>query len=382
MLLLFEHLKDKEACPCGSGLPFGDCCKFREPAISNSRKPPEVQAMEMLRKGLKSCCMYPDTQNCKGKIKKAHALQNNKIISLLAGESRHVYVLGTKETPTFAEIKRGHVEPLVYMKRTSANDATTETCFCDLHDNVAFAAIEKGAPDFDAHSEEMKFTYAYKAFIFEYYKHWCSLDMFRRCFRLNPAAYQNPLCVAEYRQNILKLSEFDTVKHFFDGKILSGAHNGVYTQVINLQKQIKFACYAYIAPNYDLNGKRIRHTRNGCMHRLAITAFPEEHQSWILFSCLESEKKYYSSFFEQLSSSPLAKVEWYLSVILSLYTENMVLSPDLWEDWDEITQSSYLHLANLRGKDFAILEKAISINLKNMMRSKCKYSPCKIDLFR
>ena len=34
--------------------------------------------------------------NCNGKIKNAHVLQNNKIISLLAGTERHVYTMDKK----------------------------------------------------------------------------------------------------------------------------------------------------------------------------------------------------------------------------------------------------------------------------------------------
>ena len=73
----------------------------------------------------------------------------------------------------------GKVIPWVQISKTSVNDATTETCFCDYHDNVAFAIIEKGAPDFDDSRDDMKFVYAYKAFIFEYYKQWIALDIFR-----------------------------------------------------------------------------------------------------------------------------------------------------------------------------------------------------------
>ncbi len=58
------------------------------------------------------------------------------------------------------------ITSIVEVSRTSANDATTETCFCDYHDNVAFAIIEEAAPDFDENSNEMKFVYAYKAFIY------------------------------------------------------------------------------------------------------------------------------------------------------------------------------------------------------------------------
>lgn len=71
---------------------------------------------------------------------------------------------------------------LVEFSKVSANDATTETCFCDRHDNIAFAVIEKGAPHFDINSEPMKFIYAYKAFVFECYKREVSYKIFQHFF--------------------------------------------------------------------------------------------------------------------------------------------------------------------------------------------------------
>jgi hypothetical protein len=73
------------------------------------KKPLEVQVMEMMRKSMKKCCMHPDQKHCKGRMKGAHALQNNKIISLLAGSERHVYMIGAKKQPLFV--------PLIMVKR-------------------------------------------------------------------------------------------------------------------------------------------------------------------------------------------------------------------------------------------------------------------------
>ncbi len=55
--------------------------------------------MEKMRASMEKCCLHPDKANCNGKIKSAHALQNNKIISLLAGVDRHVYMLDAKKQP-------------------------------------------------------------------------------------------------------------------------------------------------------------------------------------------------------------------------------------------------------------------------------------------
>lgn len=94
----FKRIDDNERCPCGSELYYKDCCKNRSPQINSSRKPPEVQIMEKMKSSMKKCCLHPDQANCRGRIKEAHALQNNKIISLLAGTERHVYMLNSKNS--------------------------------------------------------------------------------------------------------------------------------------------------------------------------------------------------------------------------------------------------------------------------------------------
>lgn len=119
----------------------------------------------------------------------------------------------------------------------------------------------------------MKFVYAYKAFIFEYYKQTMGMKIFRQCFKANPKAFQSKESVAIYRMLQLKEKEFEPIKKHFDSEILAGTHNGIFTCVVKIPEQIKFADYAFIAPSYDMNGHRIRHTKKGVMHRIALTIF-------------------------------------------------------------------------------------------------------------
>lgn len=281
-------------------------------------------------------------------------------------------------------LENGETVPFVEVTRVSANDATTETCFCDYHDNVVFAAIEKGAPLFDDNNSEMKFVYAYKSFIFEYYKQRMAMDIFRRCFKDNPEAFIQPEMVQMYRMLQLKMTEFENVKQHFDSQIMAGSHDGVYTCSVKLPEQIKFADFAFIAPDYDLNGRKIRHTKKGIMHRLAITVFPESNQSWVLFSCLESEKSLYEKFFAQVKEASLEKLKFYLNLILPLYSENMVLSGVLWNSWDEDVQKAYTYYANLQGIEAMKMNITLSFGLKNAARDKTGKSYCnspKINLF-
>ena len=383
--LKYIKILDSELCPCGSSMKYRDCCKNKVvTTLKTSLKPPEVQVMEMMRKSMKRCCMHPDQAQCKGKIKEAHALQNNKIISMLAGRERHVYMMDAKKKPLLIPMEKGEPAVIVQMSKTSANDATTETCFCDLHDNIVFAAIEKGAPDFDESNEVMKFVYAYKAFIFEYYKQRTAVDIHKECFKMNPEAFKSPLMIGMYRMLQLKMREFEPIKSHFDQEIMTGTNNGVVTCVIKIPEQIKFADYAYIAPDYDLNGKKIRHTVKGVMHRLAVTAFPELNQSYILLSCLETEIDIYQKLFNQLEVASVDKIKFYMSMVLPLYSENMVLSSGKWNSWNEETQMAYTFYANLNGPDAVVYGRCIGMGIRNAAKRKPEFDYSKrgkIDLF-
>ena len=304
---LFIH--DDELCPCGSGKFFSNCCKNKPDSEPNkSPKPTEVLLMERMRKSLKKrrLCLHPDQTHCQGGIKEAHALQNHKIISLLASSDNHVIMQDhTKQPIVFAD---NSFNPIVPFSKVSGNKATTQSCFCDLHDTELFKPIEVGAPAFDPNDEEMKFVYAYKAFIFEYAKQLQLMSIFKESFAERPQVFSIPEMVKEYRIQCMRMEEFEPVKNHFDSEIMLGTHNGIETCVVKIPYQIGFANYAYIAPDFDLNGERVE-TIDDCrkMHRLAITVLPESNQSYILLSCLSSEKKSFMIFLIKFESQIFRK---------------------------------------------------------------------------
>lgn len=168
----------------------------------------------------------------------------------------------------------------------------------------------------------------------------------------------------------LRMKEFEPVKAFFDRQILAETDDGLYTCSIKIPKSISFADYAYIAPDYDMNGHKIRHTKHGLMHRIAVTIFPEEKCSWLLLSCLNTEKEIYQEFFSQMQNASLDKLKYYINLVLPLYSENIVLSPELWESWDDQTQNAYIFYANLQGVDAMKMVMTIGMGLKNAFKDK------------
>ena len=113
------YLHDDENCPCGSGKAYKDCCKGKsDDGPVNSKKPVEVLLMEEMRNGFKQdkVCLHPDQSSCKGEIKGAHALQNHKIISLLASADNHVIMQDYRKQPIV--IKEDPTNPILIVPFT------------------------------------------------------------------------------------------------------------------------------------------------------------------------------------------------------------------------------------------------------------------------
>lgn len=369
--LLYIH--DDELCPCGSGKRFMDCCKNKpDPGPVDSPKPSEVLLMERMRRSLNMSrfCLHPDQASCRGNIKDAHALQNNKIISLLASSDNHVMMQDHTKQPIINDDPTNSIVITPFSK-VSGNKATTQSCFCDLHDTELFRSIEAGAPDFNPNDEQMKFVYAYKAFIFEYAKQSHLMCLLRETFAERSQVFSLPEMVKEYRIQCMRMEEFEPVKKHFDSEIIAGTHNGLETCVITIPYQISFANYAYIAPDFDLNGEKIETIDDkGEMHRLAITVLPETSQSYIMLSCLSSEERIYHNFFEQIKTAPIEKILYYFNLLLPLFSENLVLSEKLWNVHSVEGQFALVHMANLVGQDQFNLSHTIGMGLRNAAKNK------------
>lgn len=384
--MLFKNFKiyNNELCPCGSGIIYAECCKNRvDKIITQSKKPPNIQAVEKLRKAKFRCCLHPETEKCAKHIKEAHALQNGKIISQLA-EDGHVYILNTNKAPIIIPIENESPEIMTLIDKVGVNRATTATCFCDYHDDVVFAPIEKGAANFKKDNDEQKFLYAYKAFIFEYYKKLVEHKVFINEIKSKPSMLKSPFFISQYRATSLTLNEMEEVKSFFDKCLINQNYSDLETCVLELPEKINIANYACIAIDFDVNGCKIKHTKKNYINRLFLTIFPEETKSYILMSCLKKDLCIYKSLFEQFNNLNPNKIKYYLDLILPLYSENIVLSPRLWEHWSEEQQLAYTFYANRHSTQFNIYKKMLSMGMHNLRKQENGFEDGnrgKIDLF-
>jgi len=89
-----------------------------------------------------------------------------------------------------------------------------------------------------------------------------------------------------------------------------------------------------------------------------------------LLSCLETEEPIYRTLFEQIRNSSIEKVKYYFSLILPLYSENIIIAPSLWESYGEREQIGITHLLNLFGSDSVVMSWTLSFAMQNASKDK------------
>lgn len=333
------RIADKELCPCNSGKQYKDCCKIKAAKTFHNNNEALHFTGQLMKKSKSRFCLYEGCTQKGKNIIKSHALQENRILKKLAVNG-NVKMQDFTQDPTILEIKPGKPEPFYFLTDVSIKTATTATCFCKTHDDALFAKIEKSQYDLQTLDDEQLFLFAYKTFSFELYTEMTAQKFNRLMFSNVPQTAKNPLVVWQYRTQNEKLQDLQYYKNFFNSSIEKRDFSGLETIVLEIPFQIQFSNYMAVSPPFDIKGNKLKamDRKNKRLKFVFFTLFPVDNKSYILVSALKEDMKYFSSYFEQLKSSPLPLIQYYLNVFIPLYSQNLILSPQLWDKWDEKAQ--------------------------------------------
>lgn len=376
-------IKKKEKCPCGSGDYYKDCCYKRKDKVI-PKKIAKYYEHSIYLKSFYQTCLYPNKNECTKAIKRAHALQNNRILSKLS-EDNHVIIMKERKQPKRIKLSNKEFISIKTFEREGVNKAKRYTCFCNKHDDEVFAPIEKYNCEFKNGNKEQEFIYAYKSFAFEYYKQSVNVRCFQKLIKDKPSQLRDIKIINKYRNLNSRNTDFEFYKQRFDKALLDRDFDCIETVAIKLESTIKFADFSCITPRYDLHGKKIRafNAKEGVKSKLFITIFPDLSCSYILVSCFKSDYKYFRKFIEQLRENDVNLICFYFNSIIPIYSDNIVLNPKLWNSWSKETKIAFDYYNNLNGHEF-IMDKAISFALKNHSKYKGKkidYKSSKINMF-
>lgn len=333
------RIANQEPCPCNSGKLYNSCCKSKAAKTFHNNNEALHFTGQLMKKSKSRFCLY-DGCNAKGKnIIKAHALQENRILNRLAVNG-NVKMQDFTQDPTILEIKHGKPEPFYFLTDVAIKTATTATCFCKTHDDKLFAKIEKPQYDLQVLDDEQLFLFAYKTFSFELYTEITAQRFNQLMFTNVPQTVRDPLTVCQYRTHSEKFHDLQYYKNFFNSSIEKRDFSGLETIVLEIPFPIQFSNYMAISPPFDLKGNKLNamDKKNKRLKFVFFTSFPVDNKSYILVSSLKEDMKYFSNYFEQIKSLPLPLIQYYINVLIPLYSQNLILSPRLWNSWDEKAQ--------------------------------------------
>lgn len=367
MLLKFRFDKN-EICPCGSGSLYKECCMIKEPRKFHNKNEAINHTGQMMKKSRVKICLH---NGCNAKPKdiiKAHALQENRILNKLA-LNKKVIMQDFSKAPMLCEIKPGKPEPFYFLTEVPIKNATIATCFCKTHDDALFVKIEKSQYNLENLDLEQLFLFAYKTFTFELYT-----EIVAKKFQVNmlssvPQLAKQPLSVYQYRNMDLKLKDLQYYKSFFDKAINKKDYTGLETIILDIPFRIQFSNYMAVSPPFDIRGKKIKalDKSSGRLKFVFFTSFPVEKKSYILISVLKEDLDVYQEYFKQIKNSPMGLIRYYINVFIPLYSQNLIISPSLWESWSEMAQC---------GVQFAVADlhsikllKALQFYLKNISKT-------------
>ena len=331
-------INNAEPCLCGSGKIFKECCKnkvfssnngYSEEVLNNPQRINAILQERMDKTDFK-VCMFSDKSNCKLPIKNAHTLQNNGVLSVLA-ENNHVMV-----TDVLSKARSGST-----IKKISKNKATTFYGFCEYHDDVLFKDIEV-----KEYNDEPKqnFLYSYRIIAQEYHKKQRSLSALQNCVKDNPSILQNPDVVEQYRMYKLAVNDLEEYVSIFNNAYVNESFNILYNFTYKFENQYQFAVTTMYVPCARINGEKLIDIYSKDEERLPsvfLTVIPANGCSYFIMSCLKCDYDRLKIYFDDIRNMDENKLKRFLNWNLPTYSENIVLSPRLWEQWDNKAQKEY-----------------------------------------
>jgi hypothetical protein len=287
--------------------------------------------------------------------------------------------------PFYVELDNGEKLSFNLFDSVGVNKATKYPCFCKKHDDEIFADIEKDGCDFIKGNKKQEFLFAYKSFAFEYYQQTINYKQFNMLIKDIPSKLKDINMVRKYRELLKKERDLSYYKVKFEKALLNSQFSNIETEVIEFLNEIEFANFLCISPKYDLYGRknRIYNRKNKVCSNLFITIFPAKNKSFMLISYFKEDFKYLKTFINQIKRASENIIKFYFNSIIPIYSNNIVLSPRLWNGWSAEIQNAFNYYNNLNGQEWIML-KAISFALGNHKRFKSKkidYKNSKINMF-
>ena len=337
-----------QKCWCGSNRKFKRCHLNRE----TDPRPGKQEILERFVKVYqKGKCSHRDAgpNSCKGSIIKAHTIQRNGGLNVIASNG-HVYSL-LQSRKLFEEDK---YNPETGPNKVGIGEASTFAGFCAHHDDEVFAPVEK--QPFQGTLEQIGLL-GYRAVCHELFLKECSLEVAKilrdldRSFPVSQQVIHQQL-ISWWESGIVKaIEEIQVLKSFYESLVLGPSFENIGYYVVVFDSPPEIMCTGALQATHDFRGNQTAE-----LGSLAVPAH------WMTFSLIATDTGGAAVFSWPLPHFRSADVLKSLDDLTSEershaivrfafeFFENTYFSPEWWEGIEQEVRIS-LKERQVRGLD-------------------------------
>lgn len=325
-----------DPCPCGSGKKYKECClnKSGDERFGEAL----MYAYENIqREARMKGCLHPNKAECKGKIIKAHAIQENRILQKLCVNGQ---IVTNDKTDNFG---------FQNCELRGRGIATTFSGFCKYHDKVVFQDIEDkpyiGTP-------KQIFLFTYRTMAWHYLKkkeQQNAHEIIKSKIKNKGFDLSNTEDVRLYTEGLKRAVLWnEEEKSIFDAAILNEDYEAISSWTWEIPYEIAFAISMMTEIPYDIDGKRINDLLIDEQRKeIYLNILPIDGKSVCIWSWLKKNDDVYVPFTQQFEQLTLSERENYFNNFLPLWSDSLVISPVLWDKWGEDIQNAFTQLMGM-----------------------------------
>lgn len=268
-------------------------------------------------------CFYKDKTNCSSKIKKAHSIQKQKILTQLEetiNKNKLIYSFQSKESNEEFDI----IDLIPVGKKT----ASVFSGFCDYHDSVLFSPIENF--DFDCSKKHM-FLISYRAFahafhqLSEIYNYYLSDADFVKSF---PKAY----LIGHTKLTEYRIWKFSSYKIIIDNIMANQDYEYLNYHIREIKPFVPIASSTVLSPMYTYNNTYLETNKEESS--VILNVLPDNDRTLILITHFPSDRTG-KVLFDNLKELNDKEFTHAISSLMIYSTENTFFSPSLWKSFSE-----------------------------------------------
>lgn len=268
-------------------------------------------------------CFYHKKEECKGIIKRAHSIQQNKRLSILTEN-----INGNEKLYTFTSFetsKKHFVEKLTPIGKATAS---TFFGFCSYHDTVLFSEIENNEfKDCDEHC----FLHSYRSFAHSYHR---KMEETKGNSVVNPInkEYSKEFNQTFLQGNLMAVNDLNNHKKSLDKWIENKQYDQIAYVSHILPELYPIACSSLISPFFTPKGKIFNYHDNPEIpfSPIMLTVLPDFNQTIIIVACFGNDK-IGCELIDEIVYLSNFHFQKFISTMMLYFAENTFFSPLIWK---------------------------------------------------